>query len=406
MSDGPPSGGAPRKESPPAELRISAQPRPGTRLSRRALVAASALATALVFAALWYALGLHPLRLGGGPELYNTNAKPTDALTSMHGNYADLTRPKPPPAVPQLGPPLPGDLGRPVLQQQAAPTADPESERRRREREQAAASAVLFAVSAKPAIPGGSGNGEAGVASVRGGQDDRDTHPIPGDDLTAQNGQAHKEAFVNAPVDSAIYSSQRLQTPKSAYELMAGSVIAAALVTGINSDLPGQVVAQVTEDVYDTITGRTLLIPQGTRLVGKYDSQVGYGQERILLIWTRLIMPDGSSIVLDNLPATDPRGYAGLEDGTDYHTWRLLKGVALSTLLGVGSALATNGSTAGIGQGNIIIALGQSGEQSANQAGQRIVSKDLAIQPTLTVRPGYPVRVLVNRDIVLRPYAR
>lgn len=187
---------------------------------------------------------------------------------------------------------------------------------------------------------------------------------------------------------------------------MAGSVIAAALVTGINSDLPGQVVAQVTEDVYDTITGRTLLIPQGTRLVGKYDSQVAYGQERILLIWTRLIMPDGSSIVLDNLPATDTRGYAGLEDGTDYHTWRLLKDVALSTLLGVGSALATNGSTAGIGQGNIIIALGQSGEQSANQAGQRIVSKDLAIQPTLTVRPGYPVRVLVNRDIVLRPYAR
>lgn len=405
MSDvPPPGGGAPRKEPPPAELRIGARPLPGTRLSRRVLVAGTALGTALVFAALWYALGLHPLRLGGGPELYNTNAKPTDALAGMHGNYADLTRPKPSPAAPQLGPPLPPDLGRPVLQ--AGPTADPEAERRRREREQAAASAVLFTVSAKPAVPTGVASAHAGAGGTPGGPGDRDTRPIPGDDLTVQNGQARKEAFVNARLDSAIYSSQRLQTPKSPYELMAGSVIAAALVTGINSDLPGQVVAQVTEDVYDTITGRTLLIPQGTRLVGKYDSQVAYGQERILLIWTRLIMPDGSSIVLDNLPATDTRGYAGLEDGTDYHTWRLLKGVALSTLLGVGSALATNGSTAGIGQGNIIIALGQSGEQSANQAGQRIVSKDLAIQPTLTVRPGYPVRVLVNRDIVLWPYAR
>jgi len=108
---------------------------------------------------------------------------------------------------------------------------------------------------------------------------------------------------------------------------MAGSVIAAALITGLNSDLPGQVVAQVTENVYDTVTGRFLLIPQGTRLIGKYDSHIAYGQERLLPIWTRLVMPDGSSIVLDNLPATDTQGYAGLEDGVDYHTWRLLKGV-------------------------------------------------------------------------------
>ena len=397
--------GPPRKEPPPSELRIGAPPRPVTRLSRRTLALATALVTALVFAALWYALGIRPLRLTGGPELYNTNAKPTDALASLRDSYADLTRPRPAPSppqpVPQLGPPLPGDLGRPMLQQQTA--TDPEAERRRREREQAAASVVFFTVSARP----------AGLAGVTPGQPTENGTSVPslegiapqssaGDDLSIQNGQSHKEGFLNARIDQAIYSPQRVQTPRGPHQLMAGSVIAAALITGLNSDLPGQVVAQVTEDVYDTVTGRFLLIPQGTRLIGKYDSHLAYGQERLLLIWTRLVMPDGSSIVLDNLPATDTEGYAGLEDGVDYHTWRLLKGVVLSSLLGISSELAANNGTQS--NNRIIVGLRDSVNNTANEAGQRIVSKDLALQPTLTVRPGYPVRVLVNRDIVLRPY--
>ena len=405
MSD--PAGAPPPKQPPPAALSIGARPKPVTRLSRRALAAASALGAVFVAAALWYALGLHGLRLAGGPELYNTNAEPTDAIANMRGNYADLTRPKPPPPapVPQLGPPLPVDLGRPVPAQGGA-TLDPDAERRKREREQAASSAVFFTVATRPSFetasaPGtaaGSGPPEAADAGSPG------RPAIPGDDLTVQNGQARKQAFLNARADQAIYSPQHLQTPKSPYQLMAGTVIAAAMVTGIDSDLPGEVVAQVTEDTYDSVTGQYLLVPQGTRLIGKYDSQISYGQERILLVWSRLIMPDGSSIVLDNLPGTDTAGYAGLEDGVDYHTWRLLKGIVLSTLLGVGSELATNGSTQTSGQGNIIVSLRQSGDESANQAGQRIVAKDLAVQPTLTVRPGFPVRVLVNRDIVLQPY--
>ena len=185
---------------------------------------------------------------------------------------------------------------------------------------------------------------------------------------------------------------------------MAGTVIPAALITGLNSDLPGQVIAQVTQDVYDSVSGRYLLVPQGAKLIGKYDSVVAYGQSRVLLIWTRLIMPDGSSVVLDNLPGADTQGYAGLEDGVDYHFWRLLRGVALSSLLGVSSALATNNVVGGTGTGNVIIALGQSADQAANQAGQSIVSRDLGVQPTLTVRPGFPLDVMVNRDIVLRPY--
>jgi type IV secretion system protein VirB10 len=228
----------------------------------------------------------------------------------------------------------------------------------------------------------------------------------PLDADTGQNLQDRKQAFLNGKIDPVIYSPQHLQIPRPPDQLMAGTVIAAALVTGLNSDLPGPVIAQVTEDVYDSVTGRTLLVPQGARLLGKYDSSVAYGQSRVLLIWTRLILPDGSSILLDNLSATDTEGQAGLEDGIDHHTGRLLRGILFSTLLGVGGELATGNETTGSGSGNVTVAIRQAGDSSANQAGQRIVSKDLAVQPTLTVRPGFPVRVIVNRDIILKPYAR
>ena len=183
---------------------------------------------------------------------------------------------------------------------------------------------------------------------------------------------------------------------------MAGTIIPAALVTGINSDLPGQVIATVTEAVYDTATGRYLLIPQGSRLVGRYDSQVAFGQRRVLLVWTRLILPDTSSISLDKLPGIDPAGYAGLEDGVDWHWDRILASAALSTLLGVGAELAApdNG-----GNGNrVVIAARQSAQDTVNQAGQEITKRNLSIQPTLTIRPGFPMRVMVNKDLILRPY--
>jgi type IV secretion system protein VirB10 len=167
----------------------------------------------------------------------------------------------------------------------------------------------------------------------------------------------------------------------------------------LDSDLPGMVTAQVTEAVRDTATGRILLIPQGSRLIGAYDSVVAFGQSRALLVWQRIVMPDGSSIQIDNLPATDAAGYAGLEDQVDYHTWTLLKGIAMSTLLGVGTQV-----TFGSGQSNLVQAIQQSTQESANQAGQRIVEKDINIQPTLTVRPGWPLRVIVHKDLILRPY--
>jgi type IV secretory pathway VirB10-like protein len=162
--------------------------------------------------------------------------------------------------------------------------------------------------------------------------------------------------------------------------------------------------AQVTENVYDSPTGRFLLVPQGTRLIGVYDSQVSFGQSRVLLVWNRLIMPNGRSIILERQPGADTAGYAGLEDEVDNHWGALFKAALLSTLLGVGSELGA-GSDSGTGNnGGLIQALRLGMSDSLNQTGQKVVQRNLNIQPTLTIRPGFPLRVIVNRDLELEPY--
>lgn len=226
------------------------------------------------------------------------------------------------------------------------------------------------------------------------GLTDRSSELIP-------SAQARKLAFVATKPDTNTVNPHSLSPAPSACTVMAGSIIPASLITGLNSDLPGETLAQVTENVYDTVSGECLLIPQGTRLVGKYDSVVAYGQKRALVVWGRLILPNGNSIVIDNLPATDVAGYAGLEDEVDIHTWQLLKGIAMSTLLGVGTQL-TLGNTGG----DLVKALRESIQQSTNRAGQRLVEREMDVQPTITVRPGWPLRVIVSKDLVLKPYDR
>jgi type IV secretion system protein VirB10 len=181
--------------------------------------------------------------------------------------------------------------------------------------------------------------------------------------------------------------------------LSAGTLIPASLLTGLNSDLPGIVLAQVTENVGDSATGRTILIPQGARLIGKYDNRVAYGQRRALVVWTRLVFPDGSSVDLDKLPASDPSGSSGLSDRVDSHTWSLVKGIALSTLLGVGTQLGLGSSGS-----ELIRAVRESGQENAASIGDRFSKRNLDVQPTITVRPGWPVRAIVDRDIVLKPW--
>ena len=177
--------------------------------------------------------------------------------------------------------------------------------------------------------------------------------------------------------------------------------VPAALITGLRSDLPGQIIAQVTEPIFDPPTGRSLLIPPGARLIGIYDSQVAVGQSRALLVWTRLVLPNGRSIILERQPGADTGGYSGLQDEVDHHWGELFKAALLSTLLSVGAEL---GSDAGNGDGAVLQALRRGAGDTLNQTGQQIVRRNLSMQPTLTIRPGFPVRVIVNRDLVLEPY--
>jgi len=410
----------PPPKADPENLTLRPRPQPVTRLNRRVLVGLAALGGLLIFGAMMVALDPPSFRSGEqGRELYNVERKPTaEQLDALPRSYAEIP--------PRLGPPLPGDLGPGLLEAERnlglsnVPPAEPplgfrpdpledalraERLRLERQRQQARESDVFFQVTARPGAattrdPGGSFPATPREGAPGAGIGDLAQAQAQEIDLQGDQGlQRQKEDFLARLPDGEIYGRHALQTPASPYQVMAGTVIAATLLTGIDSDLPGQVIAQVTENVYDTVSGRYLLIPQGTRLIGTYDSLIAFGQERALVVWRRLIMPDGASIVLDNLPATDPAGYAGLEDEVDFHSWSLLKGIALATLLGVGTELAFDDE-----ESDLVRALRESVQDNANQAGQGIVQRYLDRQPTITVRPGWPLRVIVSKDLILRPY--
>lgn len=378
-----------------AELRLRPERPPVTRLSRRVLTGLAALAALSVSGALIWALHQGQRKSTGTSELYNTANKPTpDGLAMLPRDYAGL-----PSNVPVLGPPLPGDLGRPIRNAQLAgpgePVVDAEQQRVAQETE-AARTSRLFATTAARERPTTPVAVSASTAADQGGATQiarNDGPPLDPDALL--NMQDRKLAFLTAAVDRKTVSPDRLANPPSRYVVQAGAVISAALITGIRSDLPGQVTAQVTENVYDSPTGKYLLIPQGSKLIGVYDSQISFGQDRVLLVWTQLLMPNGRSIVLERQSGADTQGFAGLEDEVDYHWGRLFAAAALSTLLGVVSELGANNNDNALRRGST---------DTLNQAGQQVVRRNLNIQPTITVRPGFPVRVIVNRDLMLAPY--
>lgn len=348
--------------------------------------------------------------------------------------------------VPQLGPPVTGDLGALQLQQQReleagrslsaaadgkpAYTAYPASsstanqaqltpeqqaaqaavEQRRKEYHESLRAPLSFGghtmagggqsesqmAPAMPSIPG-IDRLEAMTRKIGAG--------LPGGD-DDQNMQDEKRTFAGEKREHSPYLLAALQHPISRYEIKAGTIIPSLLITGLNSDLPGQIVAQVRENVYDTVTGRFLLIPQGTRLVGEYDSKVAYGQERALIVWSRLIMPNGNSISLEGMPGVDLSGYAGLKDRVNNHYGKLLTGVVLGSVIGAGAQVATGGQ----GSPNTPASFGQlavsGAAQNINQAGQQITQKNLNLQPTIEIRPGMKLNVFVTKDMVLKPYSR
>jgi type IV secretion system protein VirB10 len=309
-----------------------------------------------------------------------------------------------PPAMPTQGPAVP--FGR-MLQEHARAQQD----------EKAASAGILFdakgesgsgtspppapapapaAASATVARAGTSGvsaaAGPLGLAGMLG------TDPDP-------NQQERKNAFLDTQGGgkTSDYLTTSLQHPRSPFELKAGTIIPAVLVTGINSDLPGPVIGQVRESVYDTVTGNYLLVPQGSRLLATYDSMVVWGQERVLVCWNRLLFPNGDSVNLACMPAADLQGGAGLTDEVNEHWWRILKGAAVASLLA-----ATSESLAGNVNNTspTVPQLWASGAGTEiNQVGQQITRRNIQVQPTITIRPGFSVNVIVTKDVVLPPYS-
>jgi type IV secretory pathway VirB10-like protein len=386
-----------------AELRLRPERPPVTRLSRRALLSLVVVAVVAVSGALIWALSPGERKSTGAAELYSTENQPTpDGLSALPGDYAHLQTKSLASAhagVPVLGPPLAGDFVGPMSPPPGAggPGVDADQQRRAQETEAALTSRLFATTTDHPAVT--AAVSAPGQTPQPAAPQVKQSEGPPIDPNVLINMQDRKIAFLTAPVDRRTVSPDRLTAPPSPYVVQAGAVIPAALITGIRSDLPGQITAQVTENVYDSPTGHYLLIPQGSRLIGDYDSQVSFGQDRVLLAWTRLILPNGRSIVLEPEPGADMQGFAGLEDQVDHHWDRLFEAAALSTLLGVGSDLgATNNDNA------IVQALRQGVSNNLNQTGQQVVGRNLNVQPTITIRPGFPVRVIVNRDLVLAPY--
>jgi type IV secretion system protein VirB10 len=384
--------GDPAEKRPPIATR-AAPPTP-RRLSRKALATLAGVSALGVAAALGFSLtSSHHTQ--APQESVSVERRNTDALADAPKDYGDLARnasagigappatPEPVTAAPLAGTP-PTSPG-PVNNEASA-----EQQRRRQQRDSARAS-KLFA---------GTGEGARSATASAEPPPSPSGQPVTSEPAPTANGDAQdrKAAFVAGGTREPTANSGRLTAPAGRYVVSAGSTIAAALITGLSSDLPGQVVAQVTEDVFDTVSGRTRLIPQGTRLIGVYDARVSYGQWRALVVWTRLIFPDGRSLDLDRMVGTDAAGQSGLTDRVNNHTGKLLMAGLLSTLFGVGANAATTG---GGDNADIAFAIRESAGRSVESAGDKIVSRQLDVQPTITVRPGARVRVLVSRDLVL-----
>ncbi|MCZ4341299.1 conjugal transfer protein TraI [Sphingomonadaceae bacterium G21617-S1] len=402
-----------RTDNPSAELAapqpVPADPRPFQlrgdpprvmRLSRKALTVVGVAAGLGIGGSLIYAL--KPAGERQAEELYNTESRATaEAITSGPRDYAQA---------PRLGPPLPGDLGGPIVSAQQRgenvpvppvgtqpvqpdPRAQAEEAARQRaqqEREAARMSGVFLGGNASDANNAGAAPDPSLILPDQAAQPSQQASAPQGD-------QAGRRAFMAQASNPRTVSAERLTAPVSPNIVQAGSIIPAALITGIRSDLPGQITAQVTQNVYDSPTGRILLIPQGARLIGEYDSEITAGQTRVLLAWDRLIMPDGRSIVLERQPGADGAGFAGLQDRVNQHWGNLLRAAAVSTLLGVGAELGADS------EDDLTRALRRGSQDTINQTGQQIVRRQLNVRPTLTIRPGHPLRVVITRDLVLEP---
>ncbi|CAN7477756.1 TrbI/VirB10 family protein [Caulobacter sp. LjRoot300] len=367
-------------------VRLRAPPPRVARLSRVAIAGLAGLGAAGIGAAL--ALAFQPR--APKPVVIktdDTDGRAPQAVIAGPRTYAD---------VPKLGPPLPGDLGRPILSAQErgkdvppppiGPNQPNPASDARRQALAAARTSAVFSRSSPGASPTATLPPPPYLAPPE------SAPPLP---PTAPQADVtdSRQAFLGKSTPPTT-SAFRPAPPSGRQVLLAQTIIPAALITAISSDLPGPVSAQVTRNVYDSLTGRAVLIPQGSKLIGAYDSQVAFGQRRVLLAWDRVIFPDGRSLQLDHLVGADAAGRSGLTDKTDAHWGAMTRAALLSSVLGVGAAVGSDDDS------DIARALRQGVQDTVNQTGQQVVRKQLDVQPTLSLRAGLPVTILVTRDIV------
>jgi type IV secretion system protein TrbI len=377
----------------------SAKPRAVTRINRKVLIACAGLGALGLYAASSLALA-PPTAIAKNADrdiAITPNARPPEALTRLPANYGEI-----PPGTPILRRPLPGDMGAMMLAAEAEaggdyqaafaedfrpdPAADAERARKLANAartqtlaDSAASAPVFFRLQGEGAAGSGAPNGDAVRRS---------------DSASRTTGE---RPMSRASAASEIYNPFDVEDPVSPYQVMAGTLIPASLITGLNSDLPGTITAQVSAPVYDTVTGTHLLIPQGSRLIGRYASDVAFGQDRALVTWDRILFPDGSSIRISE-PGTDAEGYTGLIGRTDNHWGEVFAAAGLATLLGIGAEAGTDDDS------DLARAIQRGAGDTINEAGQRAVDRSLAVKPTLRIAPGTTLRVLVTRDLVLRPH--
>lgn len=374
-------------------LRLRGASPPVARISRKALIIVAAVLMAGVAGAVSWSL--IEKRRQAPVEADVKPAPPPETVITQPRGYVGAA------GVPVLGPPLPGDLGRPILNAARARSgALPPAGVGAGVGEPAPAAPQGLGRIAEP-DPQGLALREARRAAVVSGlfvmaSTRRETAA----DASVELGNvAALPGSTRSAADPRLTSLERLQAPASPYILQVGAVIPAALVTGLRSDAPGTAIAQVTQDVFDSLGGGYLLIPKGSKLAGEYDAQVQNGQTRLRVVWTRLTLPSGKSIVLDKLPGADEQGMAGLQDGVDRHGGRVLAAAGLSTLLAIGAEAGSAGE-----ESDLVRAVRRAGSDTASSVGQQTVGKSLDLAPTLTIRPGAPLRVLLTRDLVLEPY--
>jgi type IV secretory pathway VirB10-like protein len=329
------------------------------------------------------------------PAKYHASAPKLNESAPAQGNAQEVLAAAPADysEVPRLGPPLPGDLGGPILRHQQE-SGDQPGEMSESHEQNAQLQAQL---AEQQRLHNLELAAHASNLIVRSGSQEHGRRDIGNSILPEGAGVSASNAEIGK---SDNVSDHGWSAPPSPWLLQAGSIIAASLITGLNSDLPGLVTAQVSQNVFDSISGKILLIPQGARLIGSYDSSVSYGQNRMLLVWQRIVFPDGSSIQIDNLPATDAQGYVGLKDQVDRHSLEVLKGIGLSSLMGIGPEFAS-GST----DSDLVKAVREALEDSGAGASQQLVQRGMSVKPTLKVRPGWPLRIVVHKDIILKPWS-